>query len=498
MYLDTYTLARAVDPTYRIDRHPANKYIDCAPDLGATKTGAFEDSSSSDTEGDADGQKTTQPTAADEEKKFKAEFKHLFTPATHYYYAQYLNRAEQQQLRVRERFDACPCPVPAVSHPCVYMDGMAFGMGMCCLQVTMQLADLPQARHVYDQLAVVCPAFLALSSATPVQKGMLCDSDVRWLTISASVDDRKRDEVPRIVKSRYDHISCFISDRTRHLESFNDDHVEMDPTVLERLKAHGIDERLASHFAHLFIRDPLVIFDKLIDVDDTKTSVHFENIQSTNWQSLRFKPPPMEGGPGWRVEFRVMDIQLTPFENAAFSVFITLLTRAFIKYDAFLYVPMSMVDENMGRAHLRDPVKTQKFWARKSNLYTDAKPSTDDYAEYTIDELFNGTPEGPEGYIPMVRRFIVEELTNGGPVPPRLDAYLRLLSRRASGELQTTASFLRTFVMQHPAYQHDSIVAPEIACDMVKLAEALSRGEVAFDGFLPQDLVMEARKRERE
>ena len=36
---------------------------------------------------------------------------------------------------------------------------------------------------------------------------------------------------------------------------------------------------------------------------------HFENLQSTNWNSLRFKNPPTDDSNiGWRVEFRPMDI----------------------------------------------------------------------------------------------------------------------------------------------------------------------------------------------
>ena len=54
----------------------------------------------------------------------------------------------------------------------------------------------------------------------------------------------------------------------------------------------GMDSVLASHFAHLFIRDPIVIFaEDLQELDLTKTD-HFENLQSTNWQHIRFKPPP--------------------------------------------------------------------------------------------------------------------------------------------------------------------------------------------------------------
>jgi hypothetical protein len=38
----------------------------------------------------------------------------------------------------------------------------------------------------------------------------------------------------------------------------------------------GIDELLARHIAHLFIRDPLVIYQELLDQDDAKSSDHFE------------------------------------------------------------------------------------------------------------------------------------------------------------------------------------------------------------------------------
>lgn len=38
------------------------------------------------------------------------------------------------------------------------------------------------------------------------------------------------------------------------------------------------------------------------------TNLCFQNIQSTNWQSLRFKPPPPKSDIGWRVEFRVCEV----------------------------------------------------------------------------------------------------------------------------------------------------------------------------------------------
>lgn len=109
------------------------------------------------------------------------------------------------------------------------------------------------------------------------------------------------------------------------------------------MAAVGIDDALAKHIAHLFIRDPLVVFSERVDQDDETSMDHFENIQSTNWQTMRFKPPPVDSPIGWRVEFRSMEVQLTDFENAAYSVFIVLLTRAILSFNLNFYMPISKV-----------------------------------------------------------------------------------------------------------------------------------------------------------
>lgn len=74
----------------------------------------------------------------------------------------------------------------------------------------------------------------------------------------------------------------------------------------------NLDERLAEHVARLFTRDPVPSYEgeHIEDqIDDNDIVTHFENLQSTNWNSLRFKPPPsQQSSIGWRVEFRTMDI----------------------------------------------------------------------------------------------------------------------------------------------------------------------------------------------
>ena len=101
-----------------------------------------------------------------------------------------------------------------------------------------------------------------------------------------------------------------------------------------------------------------------VELNDATQSDHFENLQSTNWQTLRFKPPPPNSPIGWRVEFRPMEIQFTEFENAAYSIFIVLVTRVMLSYNLNLTVPISLVEENMKRAEKRDAVKQQKFHFR--------------------------------------------------------------------------------------------------------------------------------------
>ena len=259
----------------------------------------------------------------------------------------------------------------------VYMDAMAFGMGSCCLQITFQAKNIIEGRKLYDQLSPLGPIMLALTAATPIYKGFLVDTDVRWNQISRAVDDRTPEELGekplktdrwRIPKSRYASNSTYISQDPRLRPEYMDPDLIVDEKLKQKLVDGGMDDLLATHFAHLFIRDPLVIFSEDLQTFDPEGANHFENLQSTNWQHMRFKPPPPDADIGWRVEFRSMEIQITDFENAAFSIFIVLITRAILSYDLNLYIPIARTTENMETAHARDAVTNSKFWFRKDPL----------------------------------------------------------------------------------------------------------------------------------
>ena len=88
----------------------------------------------------------------------------------------------------------------AAKEDSIYMDAMAFGMGSCCLQLTFQAKNIDEGRKMYDHLSPLGPIMLALTAATPIYKGMIADTDVRWNQISAAVDDRTPEELGEKVR----------------------------------------------------------------------------------------------------------------------------------------------------------------------------------------------------------------------------------------------------------------------------------------------------------
>ena len=315
----------------------------------------------------------------------------------------------------------------------------------------------------------------------------------------------------RIPKSRYASNSTYISEDSRLRPEYLDPDLVIDPEIKQKLMDGGMDDLLATHFAHLFIRDPIVIFEEDIKKLDMKKTAHFENIQSTNWQHMRFKPPPADSNIGWRVEFRSMEIQVTDFENAAFSVFMVLVTRAILSFDLNLYVPIKKVDENMERAHGVDAVLKEKFFFRKNPFPTrpsrantafgdesrpgsrpgSAMPSRpaspgpveDEYEEMTINEIINGSMEGDfPGLIPIVESYL-DSVNVDVETRCELATYLDLISKRASGELDTAARWIRNYVDSHPLYKHDSVVDEQITHELVGSVIAIGERELAGRNF---------------
>jgi len=378
----------------------------------------------------------------------------------------------------------------------IYMDAMAFGMGAGCLQVTLQASDVHQARTLYDQLAVISPIMLALSAASPIWKGMLADTDARWNVISASVDDRSahergqaaatRDGEQRIYKSRYSSIDCFISQSPLNRAELSDVPVPVNDRAMQRLMEAGIDSKLSRHVAHLFVRDPLVVYQEKLHQDNVNDNDHFENLQSTNWNTMRFKPPPSAAknphGIKWRVEFRPMEVSLTDFENAAFSAFMILLARAISEQDLDFYMPISKVDANMETAHRRNAATGERFWFRTHTTSTGAHSSLD---QLTVGEIINGSAEkGVVGLLQRVRTVLDNEGC-GGEERAQLEQYFSFIGQRASGQLKTTALWMREQMLAHADYRGDSLISEAMCHDLMVRCAAVASGTLAAPELVP-------------
>jgi glutamate--cysteine ligase catalytic subunit len=388
----------------------------------------------------------------------------------------------------------------------VYLDAMGFGMGCCCLQVTFQASDLHEAVTLYDQLTPVTPIAMALSASSPVHRGYLTDRDCRWDVISQAVDDRTKEELGeeplkndgiRISKSRYDSIDSYLSASS---SKYNDVQLVYNEHYYDMMVKEGVEQSIAKHIAHLFIRDPITLYAEKMHQDNENETDHFENIQSTNWQNMRFKPPPPNSPIGWRVEFRPMEVQVTDFENAAFTVFVVLLTRVILSYRLNLLIPISKVDENMKEAQKRDAVKRSRFWFRKDIMTPVSPPEAakcldatgcpsasivceeDKIDEscilMTANEIINGSSQFP-GLVPLLKQYLLT-VDVDAVVHCAINQYLNLISGRASGSSTTTAQWIRQFVQKHPQYKQDSVVNERINYDLIKTLSKISKGELNF------------------
>lgn len=157
---------------------------------------------------------------------------------------------------------------------------------------------------------------------------------------------------------------------------------------------------------------------------------------------MRFKPPPSKDSPiGWRVEFRTMDIQLTDFENSALIVLLGMICNVINHFDVDFAMPISMIDDNMERAHKRDGLLEQKFWfktniiktdnayqenslkendfLRSSNAPSDTQSSSsedhhqekdiDQFHELYVSEILAGKSEiGFKGIYPLIEEFMAQ------------------------------------------------------------------------------------------
>ena len=364
----------------------------------------------------------------------------------------------------------------------INMDAMGFGMGCCSSQVTIGCDSLDDCLNIYDQFIPLAPLFLILSSSTPIHKGKLCDYDNRWIIISKSVDDRTKEErnplsEKYIYKSRYSPVYSYIGKVNKYYNNYPK--FPFNEEYYKQFIDEGISENLATHFCNLCVRDPLVVFDEKININDENDMTHFETINSTNWNSLRFKfPRPSDHDFSYKIEIRTSDLQLTPFENTSIIHLIINLYKIIILNKCNFIIPITKVDENFENGYERDAINTKKFWWR-INCFDNSINLNDDNFNYledeqnnikllTINEIFNGAKE--YNY-PGLLNFIRDEIKNCNKTDiskkENLYKFIDYLEKKTKGEIWTDAKYIRNFVDNHPKYNKDSIITEEINYDLI-------------------------------
>ncbi len=366
----------------------------------------------------------------------------------------------------------------------INMDAMGFGMGCCSLQVTIGCDSLDDSLKIYDQLIPLAPLFLILSSSTPIHKGKLSEYDNRWLIISKSVDDRTEEErnplsEKYIYKSRYSPVYSYIGNVNKY---FNDyPKFPINEKYYKQFTNAGISENLATHFCNLLVRDPLVIFDKKINITDKNDMTHFENINSSNWNSLRFKlPRPADHDFSYKIEIRTCDLQITPFENTSIIHLIINLYNIIVKNKCNFIIPITKVDENYENGYHMDAINSKKFWWRVNsfdsssidNINNDSFNYVEDGEKniklLSINEIFNGAKEyNYPGILTVIKEDILNDNNMDMNKKEELLKFVEFLEKRAKGELWTDAKYIRNFVDNHPKYNKDSIISEEINFDLI-------------------------------
>ena len=366
----------------------------------------------------------------------------------------------------------------------VNMDAMGFGMGCCSLQVTIGCDNLENCQQIYDQLIPLSPLFLVISSSTPIHKGKLVDLDDRWIIISKSVDDRTKEERdPKsdkyIYKSRYSPIYSYIGNVDQYYNDYPKFPINQD--YYKKFIESGMSQNLATHFCNLLVRDPLVIFDEKIELKDENDMTHFENINSSNWNSIRFKlPRPSDHDLSYKIEVRTCDIQITPFENASIVHLVMNLFKIISKKKCNFIIPMTKVDENFENSYQRDAINNKKFWWRvncfdpkfvnynyEKSDFNYEKDDKENIKLLTINEIFNGVKEyNYPGLLNMIKEEIYQDY-KVIEIQKKLLQFVNFLERRTKGELFTDAKYIRKFVNEHPKYKKDSIITEEINYDLI-------------------------------
>jgi len=342
--------------------------------------------------------------------------------------------------------------------------------GGCGLQATFSAHNLQEACQLHDQLIPLGPLMLALSAATPIYKGRLVTTDTRWKAMCWAGDDRKPSERTDLPP----RLGCTPTYLEESLAAgqMNDRALEPAERANTDLQKHGIPPALATYFAHILEREPIIDTACMLESDDTSDSARNSRMDSLNihmstwWPHVRLKLPVLSSTNDslpWRVEFRPMEAQPSNRENAALVVALRVLQQTIQHFNLDLKIPISEVEQNMNRANDRNAATDQTF-RFAVRLMGDPAPTFDGWA--SLDVILNGIGNGDgqtwRGLLPLARDYLAHRNISSlqSEEQEKIMGALNLLSGRASGRLETPAKWMRRFVAER---SWDSLCGEEIS-----------------------------------
>lgn len=115
----------------------------------------------------------------------------------------------------------------------------------------------------------------------------------------------------------------------------------------------------------------------------------------------------------------------------------------------------------MQKAQKRNALHEEMMWFRKDILTCVSPPAAasccqqkvdHEYVPMSINHIINGKEGEFPGLIPLINNYL-SGMEVDVDTHCTISQYLKLIQRRASGELMTTATYMRSFVQNHPKYQ---------------------------------------------
>lgn len=321
----------------------------------------------------------------------------------------------------------------------------------------------------------------------PGEEEIKSENPPQWAHIRRNMQKKAFNFTTRkknIRKSRYSPSDLFLHPWGL---DFNDTEVKLNDQYTKMLIDGNVDPMLARHVASLFGRDPLIFYDQQNTDNDSDLERYddFENIQSSNWRSTRFKIPIDDG---WRVELRSLEIQPTVYENSNFAVFISSLVIWMVdefkksvqknEMKPFFYIPMSAVEKNFSKAsifhHKESDFYDENFNQNEKILnelyekFSNSEKSKKESINYSFiaSMIRNYKIKAPEDKIEFVYRDIQDEQVKKGTIKnifipicdlliskyPQYRNEIEFVKEVAQNKLASSSDFLRYSLINDPDY----------------------------------------------